>query len=310
MPRTSRCATGVCASKAKAAGCARIAQYGDFTLRLGFRYLTEDPGGGRIGVSGVFLRTPATATYQSGWPDNSLEVQLANRQGGRPAIPGDARWGGAVLRHGNPGGPTSFDTRLALRSYGRTGEWQTLEIQAIGDAIHVTLNDNYLGTALGRRQCARLYRPAGGDGWHRIPQRRDQRGRQGIGGGPQFRRVCAALRRKDVEWLETAEPEFARFRCRGWRLVVRGRPPGTPAGAAPTAPTCSGNIWTENLRRFRPALSGTLPDERFGRRLFPAQPSARNSTRRHAGRMESGRDARDGGQAAAVERHPDAERRR
>ena len=121
-------------------------QYGDFTLRLGFRYLTEDPGGGRIGVSGVFLRTPATSTYGSGWPDNSLEVQLANRQGGRPAIPGDARWGGAVLRHGNPGGPTSFDTRLALQSYGRTGEWQTLEIQAIGDAIHVTLNDNYLGT--------------------------------------------------------------------------------------------------------------------------------------------------------------------
>ena len=26
-------------------------QYGDFTLRLGFRYLTEDPGGGRIGRS-------------------------------------------------------------------------------------------------------------------------------------------------------------------------------------------------------------------------------------------------------------------
>jgi hypothetical protein len=50
------------------------------------------------------------------------------------------------LRHGTPGGPTSFDTRLALQSDGRTGEWQTLEIQAIGDAIHVTLNDNYMGT--------------------------------------------------------------------------------------------------------------------------------------------------------------------
>lgn len=72
---------------------------------------------------------------------------MANRQGGRPAIPGDARWGGAVLRHGNPGGPTSFDTRTALRSYGRTGDWQMLEIQAIGDAIHVTLNGNYLGVA-------------------------------------------------------------------------------------------------------------------------------------------------------------------
>ena len=112
-------------------------QYEDFTLRLRFRYLTDDPSGGRIGVSGVFLRTPGTSTYQSGWPDNSLEVQLAIRQGGRPAIPGDARWGGAVLRHGNLGGPTSFDTRTALLSYGKTGDWQTLEIQAIGDAIHV-----------------------------------------------------------------------------------------------------------------------------------------------------------------------------
>src|SRR5262245_4956815 len=122
-------------------------QYGDFTLRLGFRYLTEDPSSGRVGVSGVFLRTPGTSTYGSAWPDNSLEVQLANRQGGRPAIPGDARWGGAVLRHGNPVGPTSFDSRLALQSYVRTGDWHTLEIQAIDDSIHVTLNDNYLGVA-------------------------------------------------------------------------------------------------------------------------------------------------------------------
>ena len=88
-------------------------EYGDFTLRLGFRYLTEDPGSGRIGVSGVFLRTPAKSTYESGWPDNSLEVQLANRQGGRPAIPGDARWGGpccvtairAARHHSTPASP-------------------------------------------------------------------------------------------------------------------------------------------------------------------------------------------------------------
>ena len=59
-------------------------QYGDFTLRLGFRYLTDDPGSGRIGVSGVFLRTPGTSTYQSGWPDNSLEVQLPTGRAGAP----------------------------------------------------------------------------------------------------------------------------------------------------------------------------------------------------------------------------------
>jgi hypothetical protein len=244
-------------------------QYGDFTLRLGFRYLTEDPGGGRIGVSGVFLRTPAATTYGSGWPDNSLEVQLANRQGGRPAIPGDARWGGAVLRHGNPGGPTSFDTRLALQSYGRTGEWQTLEIQAVGDAIHVTLNDNYLGTA-----------SAGGNSRGYI-------GFQAETGGIEFRSVEINEGVKGLVAGKSAEgfvPLFDGKTLSGWKpqnpgspgfdivdgaLVVRGRPPGAaggggragaPAGAArgagagrgaaapaaaPGGENCNGSIWTE-----------------------------------------------------------------
>lgn len=220
-------------------------QYGDFTLRLGFRYLTEDPGGGRIGVSGVFLRTPATSTYGSGWPDNSLEVQLANRQGGRPAIPGDARWGGAVLRHGNPGGPTSFDTRLALQSYGRTGEWQTLEIQAIGDAIHVTLNDNYLGTA-----------SAGGNA-------RGYVGLQAETGGIEFRSVEINDGVKGLVAGRSSEgfvPLFDGKTLTGWKLqeassrgfdvvdgalVVRGRPSATPPTGTSPGPNCNGNIWTE-----------------------------------------------------------------
>jgi hypothetical protein len=215
-------------------------QYGDFTLRLGFRYLTEDPGTGRIGVSGVFLRTPATSTYQSGWPDNSLEVQLANRQGGRPAIPGDARWGGAVLRHGNPGGPTSFDTRTALRSYGRTGEWQTLEIQAIGDAIHVTLNGNYLGVA-----------SAGGNAKGYI-------GLQAETGGIEFRTVEINEGNKGLvaRNSEGFVPLFDGKTLNGWRLqkpgtagfevvdgaiVVRGR----PGDAERTEKNCDGGLWTE-----------------------------------------------------------------
>lgn len=218
-------------------------QYGDFTLRLGFRYLTEDPGAGRVAVSGVFVRTPATATYGAGWPDNSLEVQLANRQGARPAIPGDARWGGAVLRHGNEGGPTQFDTRTALLSYGKTGEWQTLEIQALGDAIHVTLNGRYLGVG-----------SAGGN-------TRGYIGLQAETGAIEFRSVEI---NEGVQGLVTRTadgfvPLFDGKTFAGWKrqnpdskgyeikdgaLVVHGGGGGAP-GAARDPNACNGSIWTE-----------------------------------------------------------------
>ena len=224
-------------------------QYGDFTLRLGFRYLTEDPGGGRIGVSGVFLRTPATSTYQSGWPDNSLEVQLANRQGGRPAIPGDARWGGAVLRHGNPGGPTSFDTRTALRSYGKTGEWQTLEIQAIGDAIHVTLNGNYLGVASAggnARGHIGLQAETGGIEFRSIEI---NEGSKGLLAGRSSEGFVPLFDGKTLNGWKQQNPGTPGFEIRDGAIVVRGRPPATAAGAGPTGQNCSGGLWTEKSYR-------------------------------------------------------------
>jgi hypothetical protein len=44
-----------------------------------------------------------------------------------------------------PGGPDWFDTGMALRTYGDTGEWQTHEIQVVGDFATVLLNDRLLG---------------------------------------------------------------------------------------------------------------------------------------------------------------------
>lgn len=220
-------------------------QYGDFTLRLQFRYLTEDPGTGRVGVSGVFVRTPATATYGSGWPDNSLEVQLANRQGTRPAIPGDARWGGAVLRHGNEGGPTQFDTRTALLAYGKTGEWQQLEIQALGDAIHVTLNGRYLGVG-----------SAGGN-------TRGYIGLQAETGAIEFRSVeinegSQGLVTRTAEGFvplfdgktfagwKKQNPDSKGYEIKDGALLVHGRVgEGPQAGATPDPTRCSGSIWTE-----------------------------------------------------------------
>jgi hypothetical protein len=214
-------------------------QYGDFILRLKFRYLTEDPDSGRVGVSGVFLRTPASSTYGQGWPDNSFEVQLANRQGGRPAIPGDARWGGAVLRHGNVGGPTTFDTQAALLSYRQTGEWQEMEIQAVGDAIHVTLNGRYLGAA-----------SSGGNLEGYI-------GLQAETGGIEFQSVeiyegSPATTSPDDGFVPLFDgetfagwrlqnPESRGFEIKDGAIVVHGR--GT--GAEPAAGFCNGSLWSE-----------------------------------------------------------------
>jgi hypothetical protein len=120
-------------------------QYTDYILKLELRYLGEDPGNGRVGLSGVFLRTLGESSYGTGWPDASAEVQLGNRTGFRPALPGDARWAGAVLLHGLPGGLTSFDTAAAMRAYGPTGEWQTVEIHVQGETVSVSVNGHYLG---------------------------------------------------------------------------------------------------------------------------------------------------------------------
>ena len=214
-----------------------------------------------------------------------------------------------MLRHGNPGGPTSFDTRLALQSYGRTGEWQTLEIQAIGDAIHVTLNDNYLGTA-----------SAGGNARGYI-------GLQAETGSIEFRSIEINEGVKGLVTGRSSEgfvPLFDGKTLNGWKPQNASRqvsmswtaplssgadlPPLRPA-AAPTGPTCSGNIWTERsyrdfVLRYQARFQTNGSVGGFFLRSHPPEAAG------NAGRLESGRNARDGGQAAAVERNPDAGRRR
>ena len=63
-------------------------EYGDFTLRLGFRYLTEDPGGGRIGIQRDGIGRSGTI----GRDAQVINVFLAVERGGvghvRPAIVG------------------------------------------------------------------------------------------------------------------------------------------------------------------------------------------------------------------------------
>ena len=117
--RTSRCGME-CTSRAGAAGFAPLASMETSPSDSSSDISRKTPVPGRS-ASAVCSCVPANSTYQSGWPDNALEVQLANRQGG-PAIPGDAVGAGAVLRMATRRSRV-LDTRTALRSYSRTGDW-------------------------------------------------------------------------------------------------------------------------------------------------------------------------------------------
>lgn len=105
------------------------AQFADFTLRVEFRFLTDDAD------SGIFVRAAADGTFGPGWPSDSYQVQLRNPVGESRFPPV-----GGIFRHGLPEGPTQFDASDAERLSLGTGVWQTLEIDALGDTLTVRLN--------------------------------------------------------------------------------------------------------------------------------------------------------------------------
>jgi hypothetical protein len=113
-------------------------RYADFTLRVEFRFLTDDAD------SGIFVRAAADTTFGPGWPGNSYQVQLRNPDGDSPFPPV-----GGIFRHGMPNGATEFDASDAERLSLGTGVWQTLEIAVHGDALTVALNGASLTRAGG-----------------------------------------------------------------------------------------------------------------------------------------------------------------
>jgi hypothetical protein len=112
--------------------------YADFRLRVEFRFLTDDAD------SGVFVRAQNDAEFIRGWPNQSYQVQLRNPLGESRFPPV-----GGLFRHGMPDGPTRFDPADAARLSRPTGEWQALEIEAVGERIAVRLNGEPLMEAEG-----------------------------------------------------------------------------------------------------------------------------------------------------------------
>jgi Domain of Unknown Function (DUF1080) len=98
------------------------AQYGDFTLRVEVRFLTDDAD------SGVFLR---------GWPANAYQVQLRDMTRNKTTNP---IWIGNLYRHRVAPGETSYDGEAAMAAVKPAGEWQLVEIAASADRLTVHLN--------------------------------------------------------------------------------------------------------------------------------------------------------------------------
>ena len=104
-------------------------RYTDFVLRSEFRWLTADAD------SGIYVRASGEETFARGWPGNSYQVQVRD-----PA--GESRFDpvGGLFRHGMPPGGHELDTEALGRAYRGTGEWHTIEIDVVGEALAVRLN--------------------------------------------------------------------------------------------------------------------------------------------------------------------------
>lgn len=104
-------------------------EYADATVRAEFRFVTADAD------SGLFVRAAGSGEFMRGWPNNSYQVQIRN-----PATVSRLPPVGGLFRHGMPPGPMQFDAALVDTVVKPTGEWQWLEVEAIGDRLTARLN--------------------------------------------------------------------------------------------------------------------------------------------------------------------------
>jgi hypothetical protein len=104
-------------------------QYGDFSLRAEFRFVTPDAD------SGLFVRVAGDAQFGRGWPNGAYQVQLRN-----PVTESRFPPVGGLFRHGVPPGDLAFDPALVGKVTKATGEWQLLEVDAIGESLAARLN--------------------------------------------------------------------------------------------------------------------------------------------------------------------------
>ena len=111
-------------------------RYGDFSLRVEFRFVTPDAD------SGIFFRASGDMPFGRGWPNQSYQVQVRN-----PASESRFPPVGGLFRHGMPAGDMTFDPATASLVSTGTGEWQLLEIDVRGSDLVVRLNGTEVNRA-------------------------------------------------------------------------------------------------------------------------------------------------------------------
>lgn len=104
-------------------------QYGDFSLRAEFRFATPDAD------SGLFVRAAGDGEFGRGWPNRAYQVQIRN-----PLTPSRFPPVGGLFRHGMPPGEMTFDPAVVEKLAKPTGEWQTLEVEVVGDRLAARFN--------------------------------------------------------------------------------------------------------------------------------------------------------------------------
>lgn len=106
-------------------------EYGDFILTLELRFPVENAD------SGVFLRAGTGTPFILGWPGDAYQVQMREIS----VNPSDRPLPLAgIYRHRVADGETRYQRDRAFALYTGVGEWQQIEIHAIGDRITVKLN--------------------------------------------------------------------------------------------------------------------------------------------------------------------------
>ncbi len=109
--------------------------YSDFRLVMEFRFLEEGAN------SGVFVRTgPTSIDDENGWPENGYQIQCRDTLEGEYPL-------GSLIPYGAPAFESETDMEALRAAYKPTGQWQTFDIECVGEEIRISVNGSLVTKA-------------------------------------------------------------------------------------------------------------------------------------------------------------------